>query len=424
MPEIRPFRGLRYDTAAVSLADVVAPPYDVISEEYQRRLYERNPYNVVRLILGRSADRYREAAACLQQWKSGKILRRDERPAVYVLRQDFTGTDSRVRTRTGFIAACRVEEFGEGGVLPHEKTLSKPKEDRFRLLQATNTNFSQVFSLFQDSSGEVDGILETTTRFPPEMAVEFEQVTHRIWKVESGTHIDRLARIMKDVTVLIADGHHRYETALAYRDMMRIRHPHCSGAEAFNFTMMYFTSMNSDGLLIYPTHRLVHGLDQERRDQFLMTLREAFVIEEKRSLDQLAAELLRRGQHAYGLILGDGFHLVILRRPEVIQHLPGSVAPPEVRDLDVSILHSVILEQMLGISQEAQEKKLNLEYVKNAEEAEQAVRSGRAQLAFLMNPTRVEQVRRVARAGLTMPQKSTYFHPKLPTGLVMNPLED
>jgi uncharacterized protein (DUF1015 family) len=424
MPEIRAFRGLCYNAKNVDLAAVVAPPYDVISSEYRDRLYDRSPYNIVRLILGRSEDRYREAAENLSRWRAESILCRDDKPAVYVLSQTFRGPENRQVTRIGFIAACKVREFGDGGVLPHEKTLSKPKEDRFRLMKATNTNFSQIFSLFSDPSGRIDRLLEDLTRDSPDIEVEFEEVRNRVWKTEDEGRIDELRRFMEGNTVLIADGHHRYETALAYRDLRRMSGTRNTGEEPYNYTMMFFSNMESEGLVIYPTHRLVHSLEGFDREAFMRAIGTHFIVDRADSLGNLLETVAQSRTQAFGLIEGGGYSSVALRDPRSAHDLLGDSIPPEVRELDVTLLHSYVFERLLGISAAAQEQKTNLEYVKSAEEVLESVRSGRVQLGFLMNPTRIGQVRRVARAGLTMPQKSTYFFPKLVSGLVMNPLED
>jgi uncharacterized protein (DUF1015 family) len=223
--------------------------------------------------------------------------------------------------------------------------------------------------------------------------------------------------------VLIADGHHRYETALAYRDLMRMKTRGKSGDGAFEFTMMFFASMDSDGLIVFPTHRVVHSLDSLDVPDFLRDLAKHFAVEQQNTLDDLQKSLTRASMHAFGLIHREQFHLLRLREGTDPGVLIADSTPAEVRELDVTLLHSYIFEGLLHLSRDAQERKLNLDYVKTASEAAAAVRSGRAQLGFLMNPTRLEQIRRVSRAGYTMPQKSTFFYPKLVSGLIMNPLD-
>lgn len=423
MPEIRPFRALRYNPASVSPADIVAPPYDVISPDQQAALYDRSPYNVVRLILGREADRYGEARSHLKSWKEKKILTMDDEEAIYFQAQSFMGPDGVSYNRRGLIAVCRVEEFKAGSVLPHEKTLSKPKEDRFKLVQATRTNLSQVFSIYSDPRNEMRDCLDQGMSGAPFLAVDFEGVQNRLWRCTD----ERLIRVavdgMKERTVLIADGHHRYETALAYRDLMRIKTAGNSGDEPFNYTMMFFSSMDEKGLVVFPTHRLVHSLALFDSSALLAKLAVHFETSEVSSRFLLVESLMRRKEYAFGLIVPGRYYLLALRHSAALRSIIGEDVPPEVRELDVTLLHSHILENLLSISRESQERKENLEYVKNADDADAEVQSGRAQLAFLMNPTRLEQIRRVSRAGHTMPQKSTFFYPKLLSGLLLYPLE-
>ena len=423
MPEIKPFRALRYNAKRVSLSDVVAPPYDVISPDQQAALYRRSPHNVVRLILGREEDRYEEARMNLEQWTEEHVLLRDEDPAVYFLEQEFTGPDGTSHRRRGFIAICRVEEFKAGAVLPHERTLSKPKEDRFRLVQATRTNLSQIFSIYSDPEHRMEPLLARGMTGPSLIDIVHDGVKNRLWRQGDPELIRAVAERMRGETVLIADGHHRYETALAYRDLMRIKSGDRTGTAAFDYTMMFFSSMDDPGLVVFPTHRLVHSLDSADAGNLLERVRESFEVTQAASLEDLASMLSSQPEYAFGLIAPGGFHLLKLKGKELLRSLISADTSPEVRELDVTLLHSYLLEEMLGISREAQEKKMNLDYVKTVEEAGNAVAGGSAQFAFLMNPTKLTQIRRVARAGQTMPQKSTFFYPKLLSGLLLYPLE-
>ncbi len=423
MPEIKGFKALRYNLDRVALADVIAPPYDVIDHEYQNELYDHSPYNIIRLILGREKDRYAEAAQCLQQWSADGILVREQGPAMYALEQTFKDLQGRMQRRLGFIAACRVDDFSEGSVLPHERTLSKPKEDRFRLLQATNTNFSQIFSLFQDQGGVVESLLHRVTGTPPLLAVDFEAVENKLWRIEEGDTSQAIMESMRSKTALIADGHHRYETALAYRDMMRMKAKTHTGQEHYEYTMMFFASMDADGLRVFSTHRVVHSLPFFDADDFLAQIRQNFHVEHRKSVEELVDSIAMVRDYSYGIITPNGLYSLRLKDGVNLAELTGSSIPPEVRELDVTLLHSYILERLLGIDRDAQEKKLNLDYLRTAGEVNEAVNAGRAQIGFLLNPTRLEQIRRVTRAGHTMPQKSTFFYPKLVSGLLMNPLD-
>ena len=423
MPENRPFRALQYDTARVALVDVVAPPYDVIDPDYQNRLYDRSPYNIIRLILGRDADRYAEASRHLEAWKNEGVLVRDKDPAMYVLEQEFQAADGHRLKRRGIIAACRVDDFSAGTILPHERTLSKPKEDRFRLLQATNTNFSQIFSLYADPDGTVESILRNAVSSPPIMQVVFEEVINRVWRIGDEGLILTLSATIRDRTALIADGHHRYETALAYRDLMRLKAKQHSGNEPYEFTMMFFAGMESEGLTVLPTHRVVQQLQGFQPDTFVERLKHAFEVRKAENVGNVLNSLNTGKGSAFGMLIGQSAYFLRLKDTSTLAALIDDSIPAEVRELDVTILHTYILEDLLGISKDAQERKLNLDYLKTAEEVERAVEAGRAQIGFLLNPTRLEQVRRVTRAGYTMPQKSTFFHPKLVSGLLLNPLE-
>jgi uncharacterized protein (DUF1015 family) len=422
MPEIIPFRAVRYNQGLIHLDEVVAPPYDVISPEQQQMLYERNPHNVVRLILGREEDRYGAAAKHLEEWMGQSILTRDEKPALYVLWQTFDVGKSKSVTRKGFIALCRLEEFDARVILPHEKTLAEPREDRFKLFKATNSNFSQVFSLYSDPEHEIDLVLNGLTNSPPAADVVFEDVQSRLWEIRDADAIRRIQHLMQSKQALIADGHHRYETALAYRDFKRSQNPNYNGRELYNYVMMFFTNVDDHGLVIFPTHRVVHSLEPFNPKSFLQKLEKNFLLREYNDRESLITALSASPVRSFGLTMRgvQGLHLLTLKPTVSVNDLVADDLPREVKGLDVTVLHAAVLRDILGISYEAQEKKRNLDYVREASEACQMVNNGQAQLAVLMNATRIEQVRSVAKAGHTMPQKSTYFYPKLLSGLVLN----
>jgi len=422
MPEIIPFRGYRYNETKVDLHDVVAPPYDVISSEYQAKLYERSPYNIVRLILGREEDRYASGAATLSRWIGESILVKDPEPSMYVLHQEFDGEGKKPLVRKGFVALCRLEDFDKKVILPHEKTLSKPREDRLKLFKATNSNFSQILSLYSDPEKSVDRLLNGIAKTTPHIEVGFDDVQNRVWKVMDHALIQKIQHALAGKQVLIADGHHRYETALAYRDWMRSRVPNHRGDELFNYVMMFLTNVDDEGLVIYPTHRLIHSLSSFDRKKFLESLSTFFIIREYKDEEAVMIALASNPVPSFGLLMaGDPtVYLLSLRPTSLPSDIVRDPLPPEVKELDVTILHNVILKDLLGISAAAQEQKTHLEYVRDAQEAYQSVLKGHAQLAFIMNATKIHQVRSVAKAGLTMPQKSTYFYPKLVSGLVLN----
>jgi uncharacterized protein (DUF1015 family) len=423
MATIKPFRALRYNLQKVELEKVVAPPYDVISPDQQNGYYEVSPYNVIRLILGREEDRYASAAHHLNAWLKDEILIHDEEPALYMLAQTFIGTDGNTITRKGFIGACELVELDKGVVLPHEKTLSKPKADRFNLMKATRTNFSQIFGLYSDPDHGIDDVTDAISKLDPIIDIEFEEVNNKVWRIDRPEDVEFISNAMKDKQILIADGHHRYETALAYRDLMRNENPSHAGNELYNYVMMFCTNMYDPGLVIYPTHRVLHSLQNFNGAVLLNELKKYYVVEEIASGDELRKKLAAVNRYAFGYVYPGSYNLVYLREPgEAVKLLPADM-PEEVKALDVALLHSHIIGTLLGISVEAQEQKLFLDYIKDFGEAVKAVGEGTVQAALLMNPTPIDQVRSVAEAGYTMPQKSTYFYPKLVSGLVFNPLQ-
>lgn len=417
MPEIKPFRAIMYNPGRVKMPDVVAPPYDVISKDRQQQLYKLSPYNVVRLILAREEDPYASAASHFEQWKRERVLTQESEPGIYVLQQSFATADGTGIVRLGFIAACRLEEFGRGSIHPHEQTHPGPKEDRLRLLKATGAMFSQIFTLYPDPEHELDRHLDAQTRRAPDVEVEFDGIRNRMWKIYDSGFFLALAAFLKSQRVLVADGHHRYETALVYSNARRLENPRHSGTEPYNFIPMYFTNINDPGLVILPTHRIVHGIPGFSEKRILDELKGSFEMRFEDSEADLIRSLAARTEGAFGLILpGDpGFVLLSYRNGKV----PGAADVPSLlARLDVTILHSVIMRKILGISEADQERKLHLDYEQDAGRAVKIVRGGRAQAAFLLNPTRIEMLRAIAEAGFTMPQKSTYFYPKLLSGLV------
>lgn len=426
MATIKPFRALRYNQMKVTMANVVAPPYDVISPEQQNGYYDKDPYNVIRLILGREEDRYSAAAQTYDQWQKSDILLRELEPSIYPLVQTFKNTDGGITKRKGFIALCRLEEFEKKIVLPHEKTLSKAKEDRFKLFKATNSNFSQVFTLYSDPGKEIDAYLDPVHSTYPLIDVEFENVRNQLWQLSSGSALDALAKIMEPKQVLIADGHHRYETGLAYRDLMKSQNPAHTGNELYNYIMMFFTNLDDEGLVIFPTHRVVHSLPQYDGDGFVATLQQHFHVQAYPTPQLMMDALKGISKFAYGFVSkhSSKFFVASLKEESMLQSLVTEPLPPEVKGLDVVLLHQYFLGKLLKISAEAQEKKLNIHYIQNVHECIEEIAGGVAQIAFFVNPTRIEQVRAVSKSGNTMPQKSTFFYPKLISGLVFNKMAE
>ena len=440
MPEIRPFRALRYDRAVVGdPALVVAPPYDVVGPEQRATLVARHPANIVNLDLpaedpgDESDDRYRRAARTLAAWRSDGTLRKDPHPSLYVYEQTYVvpGTQTE-RTQRGFFARLRLEPFGpDGGVLPHERTLAGPREDRYKLLRATGVNTSPVVALFEDASGGTGQRLAFAAAGPPDLAVtDDDGVRHRLWAVAAdgeGASADVARALMAAAAarpVTIADGHHRYETALQYRDERRMTRS-CEEDPAFDYLLTLFLEATGEPLTVLPTHRLLRGIGDEKAAGLLDRAGELFEIDRVGSAETLVrrfegAVLAGGGEGRFGLWTRHGGALLTARREAFEPYLPAG--GEALRALDVTLL-GVALDRLAGVDADAV-KSGAVEYSKSAAEAVAAVRAGDGvDAAFLLEGTPVASIEAVARAGDVMPQKSTYFYPKALSGLVINPHE-
>jgi len=415
---IRPFRGLLYNTKAVQLGEVVAPPYDVITPELQHKLYKKSPRNVVRLILNRDPDPYSSAANSFERWQKDGTLARDTRPAFYLLRQSFAGPRGKEIVRTGFIGLCRLEEFDKKIVLPHEKTLSKPKEDRLKLFRATESNFSQVFAIYADPQKMLGPVMDRAASDTPDLDVTYDGVRSQLWRIQDEPETAKITSFFRERQVLIADGHHRYETAIAYRDERRAKALSADPDASYNYVMMFLTNSSDPGLVVLPTHRVIHSLRDFDGDRLLAHLSKTFAIRQYGSPGAMLDALEKGGSGSIGMVLRDRepYHVLSMNAGASYE----GTEPEVVKRLDVAILHLGILRSGLGISSEAQEQKTNIDYTVDHDDAVETVRKGYAQAAFFLNPTPVEQVYAVATAGHTMPQKSTFFYPKLLSGLVLH----
>lgn len=438
MAQILPFKALRYNPQ-VKLEDVVTQPYDKITETMQARYYERSPHNLVRIILGKrqetdtpSFNAYSRAAEYLHDWRSCGILKQDSEPALYLYAQTFTVPGTRdVAERRGLIALGKVSAYEDGVVFPHEHTLAKPREDRLNLLRATRTHFGQIFMLYSDPEAQVEHLLAPSVEDEPDMSVLDEyEVLHRVWRISDPARIAAAQEAMRDKKLLIADGHHRYETALAYRDECRERAAD-AGPDArrqnapHEFVMMTFVRMESRGLVILPTHRVVHSLPKYDRERMLEKAKAFFSVDridlraESRSATTLLQEAGSDGT-AFVVVTRQGPYLLRAKK-NAVQEAMHHVSPRQ-RDLDVVQLHKIMLERVLGISEESVRNQEHIAYERDAFEAISRVRQG-ANAAFLMNPARIEQVRDIAFAGEVLPQKSTDFYPKLLSGLTIYALQ-
>ena len=440
MADIHPFRAFRYDPLQVAPSQVVTQPYDKITPSLQDRYYAASPHNLVRIILGRREENdnavnnvYSRAAAYFRDWRQQGILRQDSHPSIYVYSQRFAlpGSSTELERR-GFIALGRIEDYSAGVVFRHEQTLAKPKADRLDLLRATRAHFGQIFVVYEDS-GQVESLL--TTNADPDISVADEYgVVHRVWQVSDASLINSVRNAMNDKKLIIADGHHRYETALTYRNECRAADsssPASSpGASPYEFVMMTFVNMNSPGLLILPTHRLVHGLASFSEEKFRNSARAFFDIDEvDAALDARSATAILRESARAGTSI-----LAVAANRAFLLHHPNPNATEQIfagfslrqEALDVVQLHKCLLERVLNLSEESIRNQENISYVRDASEALSLVRDtsgSRANIAFLMNPCRMAQVRDIAFAGEVMPQKSTDFYPKLLSGLTVYALE-
>lgn len=426
MADIRPFCAWRFSEKAGPIEELTCPPYDIISEQQRQAYLARNPYNIIRLELPRDGeDPYATAGKTWQSWKADGILQRDAQAGFYIYDISFT-VEGKDYTVGGLVARTHLEEFSKGIVLPHEFTLSKAKEDRLNLMKATNSNFSHIYSLYRDDSGRVEEYLAQTRRqsAPLVEMTDGDGLQHRLWALTDPDIVDAIHQHLADTKLYIADGHHRYETALNYRDYCRAQGT--KPGPGVDYVMMMLVEMGHPGLVVFPTHRLVRdvpGFDGERITEACKTY---FHVEQgvpvegiKKQLD----EAYKAGQKAFGWYTGgDTAALLVLKDPKIMDEFLPDVSPVS-RQLDVNVLHTLILERLMGIDKENMANQKNLIYTRDMNEAVEEVRSGRCQGCFVMNPTRVQEIRDVAAAGEKMPQKSTYFYPKLITGLTMNSLD-
>ncbi len=433
MADIAPLTPLRYDLskAPAGLASLVAPPYDVISPQERAELAARDPSNVVRLILpeGDGDTKYANAAETLQAWIKAGVLVRDPEPAFYRYDQTFEPLcGGNAMTRRGFLALVRLVPLSERVVLPHERTLTGPKEDRLRLFRATRTNLSPGFMLYRDPRGTLDAPLETGT-----LLTEFstrDGVHHALAKVTARDAVSALVKGIAESTLLIADGHHRYETAVHYAREVSATHPDASPRAEHRYFMTFLVNGDDPNLVVFPTHRFVHSLPGFSLDDLLAKASPWFTVRGLASAtgaETLLGELGRAKASGPSFVAagGDGRALLLTLRTDIdIAAHPTLGKRPEVlRRTDVAVLHSALLEDLLGITQEAQAAKTNLWYPQDAAQALRELRGGKGQVLFLMNATPVAEVRRVAEAGEVMPQKSTFFYPKVLTGLAIHTLE-
>ncbi|MBW2609698.1 MAG: DUF1015 domain-containing protein [Deltaproteobacteria bacterium] len=443
MAIVAPFKSLTYNFDKLDdISRLITPPYDVISEDEQERYYQADPYNVIRLILGKKKigdsdwdNRYTRSADTQKRWESEDILVREDYPSMYLTSLAYDLKDGNgPRVRWGLIALVRIEDEGSGVILPHEKTFSAHKDDRLRLIRACGTQHSQIFGFYDDSENSVFRCLEQASSVPPRFSFKFQDGTrHQMWVIQDQAIFNKVAAGMRDKSILIADGHHRYETSRNYRNIMRARRGTRPANRSYEYVMMYLTDMNDEGLTILPSHRLIKRCEGFQTEAFLDKLKQWFEIDElpfagvdkhERCL-KLSQMLEEKGRVTSAI----GFHFHKGDRYYVLSLKPGATDEmgddlhPSLRKLDVLVLSHLILRKGLGFTQEDLDNEKIFHYNSVMEDTVSMVDSGAYEMTFLLNHTKIEHVKEVAGKALIMPMKSTYFYPKVMTGLVFNKID-
>ncbi len=432
MVDIVPFSGYLYNQEKTGPIDqVIAPPYDVISPDAQEKLYAKSPYNVVRLILGKQSpddtdqdNRYTRAAAVFNDWIASGVLTKDPAPAFYVYSQDYN-FQGRQLSRMGFFARVKVEDFSTGNICPHEFTLAKAKKDRTQLLETCRANFSPIFGLFSDPEGDVDQQLATVQQEDPFAVVEDGEVTHRFWRLQDSQVIAAIANKFKKNKITIADGHHRYETALGYHNA------HAGDVPDSAHVMMFLTNLNSENMSIFPIHRMIRCPEAFDGKEFLSRLSLFFEVEPiatGATAKDITSLLEKSGagenEIAFVVYLGkNNAHLLKLKDPANVIPFLQPDEPEAMQVLDVIQLHALVLRHLLHIDTKLTEHQQYMTYKVDMNVAMEGVQSGECDLAFFMNATKMDQVRELAEQGIRLPQKATFFYPKLLSGLVINKFE-
>ena len=423
MADVQPLRTVRYEPSTVgSLEAVIAPPYDVIDEELRAELVAKSPFNVVEIDLPRApggGDPYAHAGETFEAWQQQGVLARESEPAFWALEQSYAAPDGSSRRRRGFFARVRVEDYGPGRIRPHERTHPGPKEDRLRLTRATRANLSPIFSLFPDRGGAAGEALEAAVSTAPFAEAPDHEGTHNtLWRIAEPGAVDALRAALADAELLIADGHHRYETARVYADEV-------GGEGEHRYALMFLCALDDPGLTVFPTHRLLSGLKDSpaKQEAIRDTILRDFDVQ------QVSRDELEPGGNGDGTIRL-GYMDSFFRRPFLLTLKDPSIAdaalegmPEPYRRLDTAVLEAIVLKRALGMTDDDISHLRGLDYSKSFDDAREAVESGRYDAGFFMRATPVAQVQEVAEAGVSMPPKSTYFYPKVPTGLVFNVLE-
>jgi uncharacterized protein (DUF1015 family) len=433
MISVAPFRGVLYSQKKVrDLARVIAPPYDVISKIEQERLYKKSPFNFVRLDLSQEPESYDAVAQTLNEWQAQGIFERDDAPAIYFLSQRFKLKGGEEKTRLGFIALIQLQDLESGNIRPHEKTHEAPKEDRLKLMLACQAQLSPIFALYAEPKQTINRILSVAVEATaPTLEVEQDNGDLcRMWRVTDPEVVEKIQRQMRDQQLLIADGHHRYEATLTYRDRMRQERGPWNGRESFNYIMSYCANIDDENVVILPTHRLVRGYPHKPFLELEETLQNYFYVEQHPKTPEGKVSFLKALKTAAKKhrVIGASFkrdprYLILrLKNKRIMQRLAKEMSAP-LRELDVTALHVLILEHILAMTPELQERGDTIQYSQDEEAVLQSLEKEDFQAAFLLTATKAEEIQSIVAGGEKMPQKSTYFYPKLPSGLVVNKID-
>ena len=422
--EIKPLNAIVYNQDKVNINDVIAPPYDVIDEDYQNELYERSPYNIIRLILTKGDNRYADAQKFFEDWKKENVLKKLEKPSIFYIEQKYTTENGREVIRKGFIARNKIEEFGKGSIFPHEFTMGGPKEDRFRLVSACKAFFSQIFMVYSDTTKLLeDKIGLKTSKEKPFIDVKDDAgVIHKIWIIDDENDIKAIQEMMKDKTLLIADGHHRYETSLRYSK----EHPENKEA---GYVMSYFSNLDDENLIVFPTHRIITKFVEPY--MLLESVRKYYDIEsltfDSYNKKEIKEEFLAKIEEENKKQITTGLYMKNVNKFYILRLKPESLseinAPDVLKKLDLTALHELIITKELGYTKEEQMGQVGIKYIKQEKEAFDMIDKGLAEASFIMAYPKLDDIKAVSSQGYKMPQKSTYFYPKLLSGIVINPLD-
>lgn len=434
MVEVRPLNAIVYNQDKVNMNDVIAPPYDVILDDYREELYNRSDYNIVKLILAKgskdlfdSNNRYDEAKKNFHKWLEEKVLIKLEKPCILYILQKYTTEDGRNIVRKGFIARNKIEDFSTRKILPHEFTMGGPKEDRLNLTKKCQANFSQIFMVYSDPQKQIENAVDLT-QTPFIDVTDDNGVQNIVYKIEDEKTLSLIEKVMSDKTLLIADGHHRYETAMNYRNYLREQSIKSKEAD---YVMSYFTNLDDENLLVFPTHRIITRWIEpyvllEKVKKYFETEEFQFNGQNKNEVKTKflqAIEDANQKQISMGLYMKNVNKFYLLKLHENVSAILDEFEVPDVlKKLDLTVLHKVLITKEFGYTQEEQMAQDGIKYIKQESEAFDLVDLGKAEASFIMAYPKINDIKEISEAGFRMPQKSTYFYPKLLSGIVINPL--